>query len=74
VDTPGYPDQTTHLQYVQHAKVHTGTRRKETMQFKTLYTIQHPQRMNILLTTIADEAETYSHNGYIVYARRVTSC
>lgn len=43
------------------------------MIFKTLYTIQHPHRMNILFTTIPDEAETYSRNGYIVYARRVVA-
>ena len=43
------------------------------MKFKTLYTIQHPNRMNILFTTIPEEAETYSHNGYTVYARRVTA-
>jgi len=39
--------------------------------FKTLYTIRHPRRMSILFTTIPDEAETYSRNGYIIYARRI---
>ena len=43
------------------------------MIFKTLYTIQHPSRMSILFTTIPDEAETYSRNGYIVYARGVVA-
>ena len=48
-------------------------KRSNTMNYKTLYTIQHPERMNILFTTIPDEAETYSRNGYTVYARRVTA-
>lgn len=43
------------------------------MLYKTMYTIQHPHRMNILLTTLPDEAETYSRNGYTVYARRVVT-
>lgn len=67
VDTHGYHEPITHQPYALNAKIHTGTRRGKTMQFKTLYTIQHPNRMNILFTTLADEAQTYSHNGYIIY-------